>query len=543
MADKNNLLRLFDRPREPVFVPKGEGDGVLFDVPSNFLTDRYKDIGSEISTRFGSSERVRVNGNVRLPDLKNITKLGRDENFSLWIPAHRACAMALVDILMGECWVWALLPSLNRFLCQFQMQSPWTSCRVWLCTLVTVSIRICSTMRCPLQCCIGLILRASTCPPSSNRFRTNFWMHARLAGPEKKLLWCLKAAECPLWVAQEDSVAVGALNLWNFLSRLSRVSTRPPIRTPNTYSGTSGRTLESTSTTGIGILSTRSIRSETVKLWTKIGVASCSTICTSRWRPATISSASAMDFLEWFRLTIFVSHWPKATFPSWTHWSLPGVGLDVQHRRLCAIWIEKPIRFRWPWPIWSVGAKPSSRQSDRVQCKTNADKRFRWRRLVELIFWAIWWRPPFCRPIVALTVISTTMATWSSRTFTTRTIATWNVSERASTWVPLTDFYFKISFSFRCNGRPGNSDARSSLLSLASDGGRRVPGVQTNAGPILRATVEFRWRSDNWPLIANGGWPSERPANVLATVRRQFDKWVGLQPEGQRVCTYHASAA
>lgn len=103
MADKNNLLRLFDRPREPVFVPKGEGDGVLFDVPSNFLTDRYKDIGSEISTRFGSSERVRVNGNVRLPDLKNITKLGRDENFSLWIPAHRACAMALVDILMGEC--------------------------------------------------------------------------------------------------------------------------------------------------------------------------------------------------------------------------------------------------------------------------------------------------------------------------------------------------------------------------------------------------------------------------------------------------------
>lgn len=35
-ANKNNLLLLFDRPQEPVFVAKGEKKAV-FDIPDSYL--------------------------------------------------------------------------------------------------------------------------------------------------------------------------------------------------------------------------------------------------------------------------------------------------------------------------------------------------------------------------------------------------------------------------------------------------------------------------------------------------------------------------
>lgn len=101
MATKNNILLLMERPGEPVFTKKG-ADSVVFDVPSNFLTERYKTIGNEIQTRFGEgSDRIRVS-NVQPPNLNNVMKLSRDENFSIWIPAHRKYASELVDIFMGE---------------------------------------------------------------------------------------------------------------------------------------------------------------------------------------------------------------------------------------------------------------------------------------------------------------------------------------------------------------------------------------------------------------------------------------------------------
>lgn len=50
MASKNNLLLLFDRPGEPVFMPKGK-DKAVFDVPSTFFTEKYKPIGSELQNR------------------------------------------------------------------------------------------------------------------------------------------------------------------------------------------------------------------------------------------------------------------------------------------------------------------------------------------------------------------------------------------------------------------------------------------------------------------------------------------------------------
>lgn len=39
MADKNNILYLFDRPTEPIFIGKGD-DNVSFDVPTEYLVSK-----------------------------------------------------------------------------------------------------------------------------------------------------------------------------------------------------------------------------------------------------------------------------------------------------------------------------------------------------------------------------------------------------------------------------------------------------------------------------------------------------------------------
>lgn len=102
MADKNNLLLLFERPQEPVFMEKGENNTV-FDVPDNFITDRYRPLGAELQNRFGGdSDRIPVN-NISVPDLKIPMQIGRREPFSLFIPKHRKIASKLIDIFMGEC--------------------------------------------------------------------------------------------------------------------------------------------------------------------------------------------------------------------------------------------------------------------------------------------------------------------------------------------------------------------------------------------------------------------------------------------------------
>lgn len=101
MADKKNLLLLFERPNEPIFTPKGK-DNAVFEVPDNFLTEKYQPIGSEIQSRFGEEAGVRIPvQNIAQPDLRIPMQLGRQENFSLFIPKHRKLAGRLVDIFMG----------------------------------------------------------------------------------------------------------------------------------------------------------------------------------------------------------------------------------------------------------------------------------------------------------------------------------------------------------------------------------------------------------------------------------------------------------
>lgn len=118
-AKKENLLLLFDRPQEPVFVPKGDKKQ-SFEVPQHFLVtifsnlntpllnwnvfqaERFKETGAQLQNRFGaeSDDTIPVK-DISIPDLGEILNLGRHENFSLFLPTHRRMAGRLIDIFLG----------------------------------------------------------------------------------------------------------------------------------------------------------------------------------------------------------------------------------------------------------------------------------------------------------------------------------------------------------------------------------------------------------------------------------------------------------
>lgn len=103
MADKKNLLLLFERPQEPVFVEKGANKSV-FDVPADFLPERFRDIGMDVANHFSekANEKIPVQSNINIPDLELPLSLGRHEQFSLFIPRHRRLAGKLIDIFMSK---------------------------------------------------------------------------------------------------------------------------------------------------------------------------------------------------------------------------------------------------------------------------------------------------------------------------------------------------------------------------------------------------------------------------------------------------------
>ncbi|XP_046384944.1 phenoloxidase 2-like [Ischnura elegans] len=99
---QHQVLYLLGRPSEPIFVPKGDR-GAVFEIPSNdFLAERFQDVAGDLGTRFGedTNERVPVN-NITIPDLSFPMRLGRNENFSLFLPWHREMATRLIEIFMG----------------------------------------------------------------------------------------------------------------------------------------------------------------------------------------------------------------------------------------------------------------------------------------------------------------------------------------------------------------------------------------------------------------------------------------------------------
>ncbi|XP_017787164.1 PREDICTED: phenoloxidase 2-like [Nicrophorus vespilloides] len=98
---KQNLLYLFHRPQEPSFVPKGE-NAVAFDVPAKFLPERYKQLGTQLESRFGEATSQKISlVDIKEPNLTNIMRLGRHENFSLFLPKHQNIAAELINIFMA----------------------------------------------------------------------------------------------------------------------------------------------------------------------------------------------------------------------------------------------------------------------------------------------------------------------------------------------------------------------------------------------------------------------------------------------------------
>uniref|UniRef100_A0A6P7FUR5 Uncharacterized protein LOC114334253 n=1 Tax=Diabrotica virgifera virgifera TaxID=50390 RepID=A0A6P7FUR5_DIAVI len=134
MKAKECLLFLFDRPKEPLSIPKGP-DGVRFDVPKEYLKEEYQNIVEKHQqwqliptiaklritprTPFSADDydedripydddkshhdkkTVRVKP-IKLPSLAEITEIGKNENFSLFIPKHQSIAAKLTSLFMGK---------------------------------------------------------------------------------------------------------------------------------------------------------------------------------------------------------------------------------------------------------------------------------------------------------------------------------------------------------------------------------------------------------------------------------------------------------
>ncbi|CAH1101426.1 unnamed protein product [Psylliodes chrysocephalus] len=98
---KQNIVKLFDRPKELVIQPKGH-DNTVFDVPPSYIPDEYKNVGNQIVSRFGEEADGKVPvSTISIPPLGEILELRRDENFSLFIPKHRKIAGRLINIYLG----------------------------------------------------------------------------------------------------------------------------------------------------------------------------------------------------------------------------------------------------------------------------------------------------------------------------------------------------------------------------------------------------------------------------------------------------------
>ncbi|XP_024218309.1 phenoloxidase 1 [Halyomorpha halys] len=94
-----HLLNLFERITEPVFVPKGQNE--VFDIPEEYVANRYKRLGKAFLDRLkGKAKKIALR-KIILPNLSIPMELGRRDNFSLFDPHHRTLAAKLIDIFAG----------------------------------------------------------------------------------------------------------------------------------------------------------------------------------------------------------------------------------------------------------------------------------------------------------------------------------------------------------------------------------------------------------------------------------------------------------
>lgn len=106
---KDDLKLLFERPREPLLASKDNGK-TIFDVPEEYLTDRYKSVGISLSDRMGEQvERVVHLRSVPLPNLDFTKSLKVRGPFSLFNQNHQEIAGQLTSIFLDASDVETLL--------------------------------------------------------------------------------------------------------------------------------------------------------------------------------------------------------------------------------------------------------------------------------------------------------------------------------------------------------------------------------------------------------------------------------------------------
>ncbi|KAJ8679160.1 hypothetical protein QAD02_014947 [Eretmocerus hayati] len=95
------LLLMYDRPSEPLFVPKGN-EKVAFDIPPEYLLEKYRSVAANIFNRFGDGTDKSVPiTHIAIPDMTVPLKVGRYDFFSLHVPAHREAAEYLIKLFLG----------------------------------------------------------------------------------------------------------------------------------------------------------------------------------------------------------------------------------------------------------------------------------------------------------------------------------------------------------------------------------------------------------------------------------------------------------
>lgn len=100
MSDQENLLLLLQRPNEPSFFPKDDGNTVL-DIPTTFVPERYQANGINILSRNDFATHIPIM-DVSTPDLSFASSIGQHDAFSLFIPKHQEIAGKLIDIFMKQ---------------------------------------------------------------------------------------------------------------------------------------------------------------------------------------------------------------------------------------------------------------------------------------------------------------------------------------------------------------------------------------------------------------------------------------------------------
>lgn len=96
----NNMHLLFQRPNEPVFTKKDNGL-VVFELPTEFYTERYQVIANTLAPRHGdlNVRTVQVQ-TIPLPDLKFSQTIQRHGPFSLFSRKHQEIAGQLIQMFV-----------------------------------------------------------------------------------------------------------------------------------------------------------------------------------------------------------------------------------------------------------------------------------------------------------------------------------------------------------------------------------------------------------------------------------------------------------